>query len=91
VPAIGVLAYLREAVGADRTRSISRMQPRPRTFRLPNRSDTALCGFGARGRWIPFREGGRALYLGIYVGPRASNETKAQLAQSLDSIRIEPR
>ncbi|MGH3136788.1 MAG: hypothetical protein ACRDPV_09890 [Gaiellaceae bacterium] len=90
VPKTGVLAYLREALGADRARSISRMQPRPGRFRLPTRADTALCGFGHGGRWIPFREAGRAFYLGLYVGPRAAPSTRRMLERSLRSMEIEP-
>jgi len=90
IPSDGVLAFVREAVGADRAASIARMQPRPPHFRLPTRTDNELCGFARRGRWIPFRESGRALYLGIYVGPEATTSTTHALQRALDRMRIDP-
>ena len=86
-----VLAYLREAVGADRARSLPRMPRRPRTFRLPTSADTSLCGFGPGGRWIPFKDAGRAFYLGIYVGPHAPEGSSRALGRLLDRMRIDPR
>lgn len=86
-----VLAYLREALGADRARSLPRMPPRPSHFRLPTPADSSLCGFGRGGRWIPFQEAGRAFYLGLYVGPRAPVERARGLRRLLDGLRIEPR
>lgn len=91
LPRTAVLAYLREAVGADRRFSLPRMTTRPKHFRLPTRSDTSLCGFGPGGRWVPFKSGGRAFYLGIYVGPRASAANVRAVSRIIDGMTIEPR
>lgn len=85
-----VLAYLCEAVGADRARSLPRMPRRPRTVPLPTAADGSLCGFGQGGRWIPFQAGGRAFYLGVYVGPLARESRSRALARLLDRMRIDP-
>jgi hypothetical protein len=85
------LAYVREALGADRARSLPRMQPRPRHFRLPTLRDNSLCGFGRGGRWIPFKEAGRAFYLGVYLGPRATPAMRSELRAVLDSLTIRLR
>jgi hypothetical protein len=90
LPRGAVLAFLREAVGADQTRSLPRMRSRPRSFRLPTRADSYLCGFAGRTRWLPFKQAGRAFYLGIYVGPRAPASTKRSLKQLLDHMQIQP-
>lgn len=90
LPKTAVLAYVREATGADRTSSLPRMQPRPRSFRLPTRSDNALCGFN-RGLWVPFKSGGRAFYLGLYVGPRASKASVQALARIVNNMAVDPR
>ena len=83
--------YVMEALGTDRIVSLPRMQPRPRSFRLPARSDNSLCGFNRGGLWVPFKTGGRAFYLGIYVGPRASAATRRALHRLLDGMQIQPR
>lgn len=87
----GVLVYLREALGADRASSVSRMSPLPRPFRLPDRSKRGLCGFGPGGGWIPFREGGRAFYLGVYIGPEASAGRRRAVRRLVDGMTIRPR
>jgi hypothetical protein len=91
LPKGAVLAFLREALGSDRTRSLPRMRQRPRSFRLPTRRDASLCGLGFGSRWIPFKESGRAFYLGIYVGPRATAQARRALKRLLDGMRIDPR
>ena len=90
LPRTAVLAYLREALGADRRASLPNMQPRPRSFRLPTRSDNALPCFGAGGRWVPFRAGGRAFYLGLHVGPKASPASTRTLGKLVNEMRIKP-
>ena len=85
-----VLAYLREAIGADRARSLPRMPRRPRSFRLPTAADSSLCGFGPGGRWIPFKDAGRAFYLGVYVGPEAPEKRARALGRLLDRLQIDP-
>ena len=89
LPPTAVLAFVREALGADRRASLPRMQPRPEKFTLPTRADNALCGFSG-GRWIPFKSGGRAFYLALYVGPRASSARAAVLARIVNGMRIRP-
>jgi hypothetical protein len=42
-----VFAYVREAIGSDRARSLPRIPPRPHGFRLPVQADSYLCGFKA--------------------------------------------
>lgn len=91
LPPTAALAYLREALGADRRISLPRMQPRPERFRLPTRSDNALCGFPPGGRWVPFKSGGRAFYLALYVGPRASKARAQSLARIVNGMKIDPR
>jgi hypothetical protein len=84
-----VFAYLREALGTDRAVSLPRLPRRPRTFRLSTRADRSLCGFDRGGRWVPFKEAGRAFYLGIYVGPEATMTARRALQSLLDGMRIE--
>ena len=88
LPPTAVLAFLREALGADRRASLPRMEPRPAHFRLPTHSDSALCGFGPGARWIPFKTNGRALYLALYTGPRAAPSSRRALVRLLDDMRI---
>jgi hypothetical protein len=91
LPKTAVLVYLREALGADRRASLPNMQPRPRSFRLPTRADASLPCFGRGGRWVPFRAGGRAFYLGIYIGPKASPASVRALERLLNGLKIAPR
>lgn len=56
LPKDAVLMYVMEALGTDRIVSLPRMQPRPRSFRLPARSDNSLCGFNRGGLWVPFKD-----------------------------------
>ena len=86
-----VLVYLREALGADRRSSLPRMQPRPRSFRLPTRMDQSLPCFGRGGRWVPFRTGGRAFYLGVWVGRDAPAARVGAVRRLLDGLRIDAR
>jgi len=90
LPADAVLAYLREALGTDRTTSLPRMQPRPGSFRLPTQSDNSLPCFGPGGRWIPFRSGGRAFYLGLFIGPKALPRIVQALQRLIDGMHIDP-
>jgi hypothetical protein len=86
-----VLAYLREALGADRALSLPRLPRRPRSFRLPTSADRSLCGFDRGSRWVPFKEAGRAFYLGVYVGPKATMTARRALQSLLDGMQIESR
>ena len=91
LPPTAVLAYVREALGADRAASLPGMRRRPRHFRLPNPGERGLCGFGSRARWVPFESGGRALYLALYLGPRATVANTRALSRLVDRMRITPR
>jgi hypothetical protein len=91
LPPEGVLAYLREGLGPlDRDRALPRMPTRPRSFPLPDASSTALCGWSRRGLWIPFKTKGRAFYLGVYVGPKATATARHALRRMLDGMRFDP-
>jgi len=81
----GVLAFMREATGADARRS--RVAPRPAAFRLPTPSDRAAC-LGPGSSQVAFRQGGRVFYLWISVAPKAPAVARTQLAQLLDSMKI---
>jgi len=85
----GTYAYLLEALGTDR--KLDRFPPRrPGLFHLPARGQMANCD-GRWSRWVPFRQAGRAFYLGISVGPQASPETRAQLRRILAGLEIRRR
>jgi hypothetical protein len=87
-----VLAFAREALGSDRVRSLPRVRPRPRSFRLPRPTDHYLCGFGRRPTLSSsFKDGGRVFYLWIYVGTRASPENRRALERLLNTMVIDPR
>jgi hypothetical protein len=86
-----VLAYLREGLGDHRRSALPRMQPRPRHFRMPTRTDNSLLCFGPGGRWISFRANGRAFYLGLYVGPNASPSSVRALSRLVDRMQIDSR
>lgn len=91
LPTNAVLAYLREALGRDRVRSLPRMSKRPRSFRLATRAGRSLCGFGPGARWVPFTDAGRAFYLGVFVGVRASAQERHALKRLLEGMQIDPR
>ena len=81
----GAIAFVQEALGADR--KLSRFPPRPRHFRLPRPDENACVGRGSIE--VPFREAGRAFYLWISVGPQASRATRSDLRRILASLRID--
>ena len=62
-----------------------------RTFPLPSRADNGLPCFGRGGRCVPFKTGGRAFYLGLYIGPRASPASIRALGKLVDEMKIKPR
>jgi len=88
LPPAAVMAYLREVLGRDRTVSLPRMRRRPQSFPLPTRSGTSLCGFERGGLWLPFKDRGRAFYLGIYIGPKAPTAARRALQDLLDGMEI---
>jgi hypothetical protein len=86
-PADGAFLLVKEVLdGASLKRSLPRLPARPRVFRLPTS--------GAAGCLAPpsvayqFRVGGRAFYVWISVGRKASAPTRAALASLLDGMRI---
>jgi hypothetical protein len=84
-PPTGVLVYAREARGADKR--LSRFPPRPPAFRLPTASHDSAC-LGPGTRQTDFKERGRAFYLWISIGPRASARDRVAVARMLASLRI---
>ena len=85
-PPGGVLAYAREARGADKI--LARFPKRPTRLRLPTQVDNAAC-LGGGTRQTHFKENCRAFYLWISIGERASARDRAALARALNGLRIE--
>jgi hypothetical protein len=86
-PRNGVLAFMRESLGADRRRSLPRTPARPKDISLPRRSEQAWCLGRGTGE-IAFHESGRVFYLAISVGPTASRADKRRLHTLLNAMRI---
>ena len=86
-PRNGVLAFMREATGADRRRSLPRTPARPKDISLPRASDQAWC-LGRGTREIVFHEAGRVFYLGMSVAPTASPSDKRRLHTLVNTLRI---
>jgi hypothetical protein len=86
-PKNGVLAFMREALGADRRRSLPRTPSRPKHFSLPRRSDNAWC-LGPRTGASVFHTAGRVFYLAMSVGPTASRADKRHLRTLLNAMTI---
>ena len=86
-PRNGVLAFMREALGADRRRSLPRTPARPHDISLPRRSDQAWCLGDGTGE-IAFHQSGRVYYLAISVGPTASRADKRRLHALPNAMKI---
>ncbi len=86
-PKNGVLAFMREALGADRRRSLPRTPSRPKHISLPRRSDQAWC-LGHGTKEIVFHTAGRVFYLAMSVGPTASRADKRRLRTLLNAMTI---
>jgi hypothetical protein len=86
-PRNGVLAFMREALGADRRRSLPRTRSRPRHFSLPRRAEDAWC-LGPRSRQSVFHTAGRVFYLAVSVGPTASRADKRRLLDLLNTMSV---
>jgi hypothetical protein len=84
----GVLAFSREATGADA--KLSRFPPRPQSFSLPKQSDQSGC-LGRGTATVVFRDSGRAFYLWISVGPKATNGDRRALKRLLEGMTISAR
>lgn len=89
-PRNGVFAFMREALGADRRRSLPRTPSRPKHFSLPRRSDDAWC-LGPRSGQSVFHAKGRVFYLGTSIGPTASRADKRRLRALLNAMTIKSR
>ena len=70
--------------GASLRRSLPRLRPRPKRFRLPTHGQAGC--LPAASVAYQFRVAERAFYLWISIGPRASGRTRAALARSLDGM-----
>jgi hypothetical protein len=86
-PGNGVLAFMREALGGDRRRSLPRTPARPKHISLPRRSEQAWC-LGRGSREIVFHAAGRVFYLAMRVGPSASRADKSRLRALVNAMRI---
>jgi len=86
-PRNGVLAFMREALGGDRRRSLPRTPARPKDISLPRRSEQAWC-LGRGSGEVAFHAAGRVFYLAMSVGPRASRADKRRLRALLNAMRI---
>jgi hypothetical protein len=86
-PKNGVLAFMREALGADRRRSLPRTPSRPKHISLPRSSDQAWCLGHGTGE-IVFHTADRVFYLAMSVGPTASRADKRRLRTLLNAMRI---
>jgi hypothetical protein len=86
-PRNGVLAFVMEALGGDRRRSLPRTRARPSDISLPRRSDQDWC-LGHGTVEIVFHAAGRVFYLGISVGPNASRGDKMRLHTLLNAMKI---
>jgi len=86
-PKNGVLAFMREALGADARRTRGRVPARPKVIPLPRRSDQAAC-LGHGSEEIAFHQERRVFYLWISVGPTASRNDRHRLQALLNSMTI---
>jgi hypothetical protein len=84
-PPTGVLAFIREAVGADARRA--RVGARPKTFQLPDRMEQAAC-LGPGSSQFTFRQAGRVFYLWVSVAPGAPQAARTEIQRLLDSMKI---
>jgi hypothetical protein len=86
-PRGGVLAFMREALGGDRRRSLPRTPARPKDISLPRRSEQSWCLGRGTGELV-FHEAGRVFYLAMSVGPTASRADKRRLHALLNAMKI---
>lgn len=84
-PATGVLAFMREAVGADARGA--RVGLRPRTFRLPAPTEQAAC-LGPGSTQFAFKQSGRVFYVWLSVAPKAPRAARTEIQTLLDSMKI---
>jgi murein peptide amidase A len=79
----------RASVRAERRR----MQSRPEHFEPQGHASPLECCAAVRGPgWLfRFADGGRTFYAYVFVGTRASAQTRRQAFQALNSLHVEPR
>jgi hypothetical protein len=72
---------------------LRQMAARPAQFRAPGRPTPLSCCAAVSGPgWLfPFADGGRTFYAYVFVGERASKETRRRAFSVLESLRVEPR
>src|SRR5207237_1108590 len=87
-PKNGVLAFMREALGADARRT--RSAARPKAIPLPRRTDQAAC-LGRGTNELVFHDGGRVFYLWISIAPDASRRDKRRVQTLLTSMKIKAK
>jgi hypothetical protein len=86
-PSDGVFVLVKEVLDrASLRRSLPRLHPKPRHFRLPT-SGGAGC-LAPPSVAYQFRVAERAFYVWISVGPKASAKTRAALTSLLDGMRV---
>jgi Penicillin-insensitive murein endopeptidase/Zinc carboxypeptidase len=94
LPDDGALVVLMERRDRASVRAeLRQMAARPAQFRAPGRPTPLSCCAAVRGPgWLfPFAEGGRTFYAYVFVGERASEETRRRAFSVLESLRVEPR
>jgi hypothetical protein len=84
-PGTGVLAFMREAIGADARRA--HVGARPKAFRLPSPTEQAAC-LGPGSTQFTFSQAGRVFYLWLSISPKAPPAARAEIRRLLDSMRI---
>jgi hypothetical protein len=72
---------------------LRQMAARPAQFRAPGRPTPLSCCAAVSGPgWLfPFADAGRTFYAYVFVGERASEETRRRAFSVLESLRVEPR
>ena len=86
-PAGGAFVLVKEVLdGASLHRSLPRLSPRPKRFRLPTEGEAGC--LPAPSVAYQFRVAKRAFYVWISVGRRASPQTRAALRRVLDRMWI---
>ena len=88
-PASGAFVLVQEELdGASLKRSLPRLRAKPRHLSVP--TSGAVSCLPPASRLYQFRLAGRAFYVWVSIGPRASPATRAAVATLLDGIWIAP-
>jgi murein peptide amidase A len=94
LPDDGALVVLMERRDRASVRAeLRQMAARPAQFRAPGRPTPLSCCAALKGPgWLfPFADGGRTFYAYVFVGERASEETRRRAFSVLESLRVAPR